>query len=124
KVVTDLNADPPERRLVDGKLVARNDEAVDPEKRQVRLPVAPDQPIRPDENCGVVEDVPVALEQAAHGVDVEPSARVCQCLRARPRNLLRVRQRFVAALEHVARESALGEDEELYAGRGRLLEAR
>ena len=42
----------------------------------------------------------------------------------RPGDLLGVRQRLLGAVEHVARDRALGQDEQLGAGGGGLLEPR
>ena len=73
QVVADLDADPAERRVEDGQLVARDDEAVDAEERQVRLAVLADQPVGADEDGRVVERVAVALDQPADDVGAEPS---------------------------------------------------
>ena len=65
EVVADIEPDPAERGVEDLELVARSDEAVDAEERQMRLAVGADQAVGADEHGGVVERVAVALEQPA-----------------------------------------------------------
>ena len=88
----------------------------------MRLPIRPDQAVGPDEDGGVSQAVAVAFEQAAHGVDVEPPAGLRQGLRGRAAGLLGVGHRLFEAVEHVPRDVALGEDEEIYARRNGSLE--
>ena len=58
QVVADLDADPAERRLADMALVARRGEAVDAEKREVRLAVGADQAVGADEHGRVAQRSP------------------------------------------------------------------
>ena len=66
-----------------------------------------------------MEPVAVALEQAADDVDAEATALRCQRLGRRPGDLLGEPHRLGGAVEHVARDRALGQDEQLRTGRRR-----
>ncbi len=111
----------PSARVEDLELVARGDEAVDAQERQMRLAVGADQAVGADEDRGVVERVAVALEQPRDRVDAEPRAFALERLGRRAGDLLRVRQGLLGAVEHVPGDRALRQHEQLGArGRGFL----
>ena len=70
-----------------------------------------------------MEDVAVALEQAAGDMHAEPPAGVLERLARRAGDLLGVRHRLVDAPEHVAGNRALGQHEQRRTGSGCLLQA-
>ena len=89
----------------------------------MRLAIGADQAVRADEDVGVPQRVAVPIEQAADDVEAEPRGLALERLRRRARDLLGVGHRLLAAVEHVARDRALGQHEQLRAGGGRRLHA-
>ena len=90
----------------------------------MRLPVGADQAVGADEHGRVAEPVAVALEQSADGVHAEPGTFALERLDGRAGHVLGERHPLLEAVEHVARDRALGQDEQLGAGGGGLLEPR
>ncbi len=114
QVVADLDADPAERRVPDGR--ARRRERRSGRRRGTGGASSGSVPIRPSgptRTAALRSDVAVALEQAADDVHAEPRALALERLGRRAGDLLGERQRLLGALEHVAGDRALGQDEEL-----------
>ena len=71
--------------------------------------------IRPRNECGIVERIPVALDQPNDGVDAVFPARLDYGLARFPRNGLGGRPGVVGALEHIAGDRALRKHDQLSA---------
>ena len=122
EVVADDQADPAERGVEDLQLVPGRDETVDTQERQVGLAVGADQAVGADEDRRVVQRVALALDQPGDRVDAEPPALALEGLGRRAGDLLRVGERLLGTVEHVAGDRALREDRQLGALSGGLLE--
>ena len=92
QVITDQQSDTTDRGVDrDERIGPRRNEAIDTEKRQVRLVVCGQQPFRTNEERAVAQLVAVARKHAADGVNTQAGALLLEHIERWAGDLLRRR---------------------------------